>query len=304
MDLSISVVSWNTRDLLEQCLDSVFSNSGDIDFEVIVVDNASVDRSQAMVRQRFPQVALVQNDTNMGYAAANNQAMDMSRGRYVLLLNSDTIILPGALDGAVRFMDCNSQAGAVGVRTVLPHGSVQATWFGFPSLWSELTGRLRKCERVLPLPAADGRLVDVVETESLAGHYLMLRREALNDIGVMDEEYYMYSEEVDLCRRLWNAGHRLYYLPYLTIIHYLGQSTKQRPLTMKAQLFKSKLLYFRKHHGRSHEFVLRLGFGVVFAAKWLGFAAASVAALGRHEHLNSRRQYYSFLLRNLCGLGS
>lgn len=301
MDLSISIVNWNTRDLLEQCLNSVFACTKDIEFEVIVVDNASTDGGAAMVRERFAQVRLIENEVNLGFSAANNQAIRVSHGRYILLLNSDTIVVQGAIDAAVRFMDCNSQAGAVGVRTMLPNGSIQPTWFGFPSLWSELGGRQRRCERVVFLPSGDGRLREVIETESLAGHYLMLRRDALDKIGLMDEDFYMYSEEVDLCLRLRKMGYKMYHLPYLKIVHYLAQSTKRRPLEMKVQLFKSKLLFFRKHHGRTHELLLRLGFAAIFGGKLLSFGLANIATLGRYEDLGSRRRYYSVLLRSLRG---
>jgi len=233
LDLSISIVNWNTKDLLEQCLHSIYTCVGNIHFEVFVVDNGSSDDSAEMVKNKFPQVRLIQNTLNPGFAAANNQAIRQSQGRHVLILNSDTIIQPDSIDASVAFLNANIQAGAVGVKTLQPDGSMQPTWGGFPSLGSELLGHYPLKGIPVKVPAGNGVYKEVLETNSLAGSYLMVRREAIDKVGLMDESFYMYSEEIDWCFRLRKKGYKLYYLPYVHIIHFLGQSTKQRDSEMK-----------------------------------------------------------------------
>lgn len=278
MDLSIIVVNWNTRELLAQCLQSVYDTVQDVDFEILVVDNASADGSAEMVRCSFPQVRLIGNERNVGFVRANNQAIRVSQGRYILLLNSDTVLLPGALSQMVHFMDCHSDAGAAGPKLINPDHSFQASYADFPTLLKESLiafglGRWLYgpyCPSPPPYPGERARAVDWV-----AGACLMVRREVVDTVGPLDEDYWMYSEETDWCYRIRRAGWRVYYLPEIEIIHLGGASSSKRRPEMVAQLYRSKLRFFSKHRGMLQASVLRAVVVCASLAK-----AVRVAALG------------------------
>ncbi len=256
MDVSIVIVNWNTREILRNCLASIYTQAADgIGFEVIVVDNASGDDSGAMVKKEFPEVVLIQNIINKGFAAANNQGIVVSHGRYVLLLNSDTIVLKDALTSAVAFADRNPEAAAVGCRVLNPDRSLQQTCFMFPSILNMIlsTTYLYKLfprsrffgrERMSWWDRSDVREVDVV-----TGCFMMVRREAIDKVGVMDERFFMYGEETDWCCRFKKAGYKVLFTPFTGIIHYGGQSTRQAATRM---IFFNKggtLLFLKKHKG-------------------------------------------------------
>jgi GT2 family glycosyltransferase len=254
MDLSILIVNWNTRDLLAQCLHSIVSDPtwlAGYTAEIWVVDNASSDGSPDMVRQRFPGLNVIENRENVGFARANNQAIQCSSGRYLLLLNSDTAVQPHAIQRLLCFMEQHPEAGAAGARLHFADGRMQTSCYPAPSLSRELW-RLLHLDALWPYGAypvsrwdrARPRRVDV-----LLGACLMLRREVLDEVGLLDETYFMYTEEVDLCQRIRQAGRTLYWVPEAVVTHFSAQSTRQAPVEMFLHLYRGKLLYFRKHHG-------------------------------------------------------
>ena len=256
LDLSIVIVSWNTRDLLEACLQSVLRQCpGPMDrmisVEVLVVDNGSADGAPETVRQAFPQVHLIENEDNPGFARANNQAIQVCRGRYVLLLNPDTDVRPGATDALVRFMDEHPEAGAAGPLVLNPDETIQRSCHRAPTIFREFWRMFhldvirRVSEYAMETWTHDrARSVDVVQ-----GACLILRREALDRVGLLDERFFIYSEEVDLCQRLRQDGWTINWVPWAQIVHYGGQSTSQVGEAMFLQLYRAKILYFRKHFG-------------------------------------------------------
>jgi len=266
MDLSIVIVNWNTRDLLVQCLESVISSqisvarhrAADLAIdnrllttEIFVVDNASSDGSPRMIQELFPWVWLIKNRKNVGFAQANNQAIRESTGRYVLLLNPDTEVLPGTLEILVHFMDAHPQAGAAGTRLLNPDSTLQPSCHPAPTLSREFW-RLFHLDAIWPYacyPMASWDLETAREVDVVQGACLILRREALDQVGWLDEDYFIYSEEVDLCHRLRQHGWSVYWVPQAVVMHYGGQSTQQVATEMFLRLYQSKLLYFRKHHG-------------------------------------------------------
>ncbi len=265
--LSIIVVNWNTRNLLAGCLASVMETAGDLDPEVWVVDNASSDGSAAMVRERFPQVRLIENVQNIGFARANNQALAQADGRYLLLLNSDTIVKPGALRALVEFMDAHPDAGAVGARLLNADGSLQPSCHPMLTPWREFW-RLLFLETMRRCATYDMARWDVDtprQVEVIKGACLMVRREALDQVGQLDEGYFMYTEEVDLCYRLAQAGWKLYWVPQAQVVHYDGQSAKQVAERMYVQLYRSKVQFYRKFGGerqaRLFKRLVRLAYG-------------------------------------------
>jgi len=252
-DLSIIIVNWNTRELLAGCLQSLHDTVQAHSFETWLVDNASTDGSLEMVREQFPQTHVIANAKNVGFVRANNQALERCQGRYVLLLNSDTRALPGSLDAAVRFMDAQPQAGLAGVRLLNADGSFQASYTAFPTLWREfliLTTLGRRFIR--PEFPSYGPQVDRGPQEIagyMEGAFLLARREAVAQIGGLDERIFMYAEDVDWCYRFFQARWQVWYLPDAPIVHYGGQSSKKRRGRMEAELYRSRVYFFHKHHG-------------------------------------------------------
>jgi N-acetylglucosaminyl-diphospho-decaprenol L-rhamnosyltransferase len=261
IDLSIVIVNWNTRLLLAQCLQSIYDTVSDLDFETIVVDNASSDGSVAMVRGRFPQTRVIVNSENVGFVRANNQAIARCQGRYVLLLNSDTQVLPGSLDKTVQFMDEHPSTGIVGVQLLNPDGTFQGSHTPFPILWREfliLSGLGRWLIRpTFPSHGPQAEKGAQRIEGYVGGAFLMARREAADQIGGLDERIFMYAEEVDWCYRFHQAGWEVWYLPQAPIIHYGGQSSKKRHERMEAELYRSRVYFFRKHYGRAAAFCLK-----------------------------------------------
>jgi N-acetylglucosaminyl-diphospho-decaprenol L-rhamnosyltransferase len=294
-DLSIVIVSWNTRTLLAQCLASIEATAGDLAYDLWVVDNASGDGSVAMVRERFPQVHVLENQTNVGFAAANNQAIPQTTGSLILLLNSDTIVQPHALAEIVRFMRATPRAGIVGANVVNVDGSPQRCFGRFPTVLSE-TIYAWGLDAYLPIEPSIGMRNHAIPTDWVLGAALTVRRAALDQVGLLDTGYFMYSEEVDLCYRVKRAGWENFVLPSARIIHLGGESTKQSEAIMKAYLFHSKVRYFGKHHGVWRARVMQGIFGASILARrlmyhGLGHQRAShlwTEAWVRYSHLSKQ----------------
>lgn len=255
-DLSVVIVSWNVCDLLRRCLRSVLDANAEhppANTEVIVVDNASVDGSVEMVRSEFDSVHLIANSDNRGFPAANNQGLDAGRGRYVLLLNPDTEVVDDALATMVSFADAHPDVGIVGPRLLNPDGSVQSSRRRFPTLttaffestWLEPYAPRRMLERYYVLDRPNDTLQDV---DWLTGAALMARRSAIEQVGPLDEGFFMYSEELDWCRRFREAGWRVVYLPTAQIVHHVGKSSEQVVAARHIHFQTSKVRYFRKYH--------------------------------------------------------
>lgn len=254
MDVSIIVVNWNTCDFLRACLKSVYQQAIGVTFEVIVVDNASADGSAAMVESEFPQVKLIQNDTNKGFAAANNEGITIAKGRYVLLLNSDTVILNSAIDKTVSFADVHPKAGVVGCRVLNPDRTLQLTCFMFPSVLNMLLSATY-LYKVFPRNRFFGRermtwwnRNDEKEVDVVTGCFMLIRRQAIEQVGLMDERFFIYGEETDWCYRFKRAGWKVLFTPEAQTIHFGGQSSKQIAPKMALQLRGSILQFMHKHH--------------------------------------------------------
>jgi len=271
-DVSIILVSWNTRELLLGCLESLSAAVGTLRTDIWMVDNGSTDGSVAAVRERFPLVRLLENDGNPGFAAANNQAIAASAGRYTLLLNSDTIAEPASIERLVRFADGQPTAGIIGARLLNRDGSFQASFADFPSLRSELLSVTGIGPRLFgrwypsygPRRSQMARRVDWIQ-----GACMLARRAAIEQAGPMDEQYFMYNEEIDWCMQMWRAGWEVWYLPTARIVHYGGQSTRQVRHAMVQALYRSKVRFFRKHYGPAAAFALQSVFVAVLRVKWL-----------------------------------
>jgi GT2 family glycosyltransferase len=266
-DVSIVVVNWNTRDLLAECLEAIARTSGDLDMEIIVVDNGSTDGSQDMVRQRFPQVHLIANMENLGFARANNQAIRRSQGRYVLLLNSDAFVREHTIQHVVAFMDAHPEAGMAGCKLLYEDGRLQPSCYTFPTLFTEFciaTG-LDKLFSKSPL-FGKYRMTywdfgDVREVDVIVGAFMLVRATAIGEVGLMDERYFMYSEEVDWCYRFKEKGWQIYFYPHAEAVHLWGSSTGRIRVEMLIQMYRSRIGFFRQHYGRRSATLLKVLIG-------------------------------------------
>ncbi|MCX6357182.1 MAG: glycosyltransferase family 2 protein, partial [Candidatus Aureabacteria bacterium] len=280
-DLSIIVVSWNSRPYLEACLSSLSEGAGPIAYEAFVVDNGSTDGSAAFVRERFPQVQLIANPENRGFAAANNQALRLAAGRYAILLNPDTRVHPHALEKLVRFMDDRPDAGACGPLLLNEDGSPQHAARRFPTFGYALGARTIMGRLGFFRKSYDaGRMRGVIfrettEVDQPSGAALLLRRSVLEQVGLLDERFFIFYEEVDLCRRIRDAGRRIYLFPGATITHYGGRSRRQNRVRIIGVNAESMLKYFRIHEPPLTSALFELAFRPLFA---LGICADAASA--------------------------
>jgi len=285
VDVSVIVVSWNTRDLLKQCLQSVYETAEELALEVIVVDNDSSDGSPEMVRECFSQVRLVENRENVGFARANNQALAVSSGRYVLLLNSDARLLADTLRTLGDLAESEPQAGVVGAQLSNVEGSFQASHTPFPNLWQEfliLSGMGRVlCGRWYPSRGPEEergpQIVDLVE-----GACMLIRRGAFEDAGGFDEGYFMYAEEVDLCYTMRERGWQVWYQPAARVIHLGGGSSQNRQTQREGHLYHSRVRFFRKHYGGRMTWLLKLEIFGFTAIKIIVHGLLRVLSGGRY----------------------
>lgn len=271
LTLSIAIVNWNTRQMLLDALASIYDAPPAFPFEVIVVDNASPDGSAAAVAERFPQVVLVANTENAGYALGNNQAIERASGEYVLLLNPDVLLPQGGLERAVGFMQRHTEAGALGIRQVHPDGRLQRSVRGFPTpmavLW-ELLGFSRLFSGSRLFGAYRMTWFDyahVAEVDQPMGTFLLIRRAVLDQIGPLDLDFPIFFNEVDWCLRCKRAGWKIYFTPDVEIIHYGGASTTQVGAAMAWESRRGLLRFYAKHYRAPWFWPLRL---LIAAASW------------------------------------
>lgn len=290
--VSVLVINWNTRDLLRACLHSIDRTVGFDSVHCIVVDNASDDHSAAMVREEFPQVELISSQANLGFSRANNLAYTRTVGDLILLLNPDAELHDHSLDQLVIYLDEHPKAGMVGPRLVNPDGSLQVSAHPFPTLFRE-TWRLFHLDAWIALskyPTAFWQSTTAQPVDVLMGACILLRRQAVPSGTFFDEQFFIYSEEVDLCKRVKSEGWGISYLPTAVVTHHGAQSTRQVPEAMFLELYKNKIKYFRKHHGepatRMYKVTLLLASALRILAAW--FTRSS-----------QMEQQYKSLLRNL-----
>lgn len=264
MKLSVIIVNYNVKYFLEQCLYSVQRAIKDIAAEVLVVDNHSVDGSCAMVREKFPWVHLIANQENVGFSRANNQAIRIARGEYVLLLNPDTVVQEDTFVKCIEFMDAHPEGGALGVKMIdgkghfLPESkrALPTPWVAFYKIFG--------LSRLFPKSRTFGRYHltylnpdQIHEVEILSGAFMFIRRKVLDEIGLLDETFFMYGEDIDLSYRIIQAGYKNYYFPHTSIIHYKGESTKKGSLNYVLVFYQAMIIFAQKHfaHDASYRYL-------------------------------------------------
>ncbi len=287
-DVSVIIVSWNVRDRLADCLDSLRLDelrASGLNVEVIVVDSGSSDGSAEMVKARFPMARLLQQTDNIGFSAGNNIGLKAAAGRALFLLNPDTLVHGDALAQMVGYLDTHPDVGAVGPHTRNPDGTTQSTHRRFPtfatalfeSTWLQPFAPRHVLDRYY---AADIPTDSVADVDWVQGSALMIRCATYEQIGGLDEQYVMFSEEMDWCRRAKAAGWRVVYMGTAAITHYGGQSTDQATARRHIHFQQSKLRYFAKYHGPLAAMLLRIFLIVSYVQQW---AAESIKGLLGHK---------------------
>lgn len=264
MELTISIVNWNTKTLLKNCLNSIFQNYTGNDFEVIVVDNNSNDESFEMLEECFPRVKKIKNKENLGFGKANNQAMAIGKGKYILVLNPDIVIKKGSIEKMLDFLEKNKEAGAVGAKLVNPDGTLQMKGFyrKFPSLPQILLFKTALYRIFIHFPGIVSRYWEYQDTniphevDQIPGACISVKREVLEKIGGFDEDYFIWYEDVDWCFRMKKAGWKLYYLPDAEIAHFGGQSFFGVDSGEKIILFYTSLLKFIGKNYSKKDYIL------------------------------------------------
>lgn len=290
LDASIIIVNFNTRQLTLDCLQSVYASSTSYSYEVIVVDNASYDGSVEAIRKAYPQIRLIANNDNTGFAVANNQGMKIAKGRYILLLNSDTVVQLDTLQTMIGFMDRHPEMGASGCKVILPDGSLD-----------------KACKRGFPTPSASfyyafgiSRLFpdrpkfnqyqlehlspdDEYPVDCLVGAFMLVRRETIDQVGGLDETFFMYGEDIDWCYRIKEAGWGIFYYPRTYIVHYKGGSARRKPLKITYEFHRAMWVFHRKHYAKKYNLLTN-------TAVWMGISLKFTLSLLRSKLSPPSRQ--------------
>ncbi|MFV0599537.1 MAG: glycosyltransferase [Bacteroidales bacterium] len=281
MKLSIVIVNYNVAYFLEHCLYSVRNALKGIEAEIFVVDNNSVDNSIAMLKEKFPEVILIANKDNVGFSRANNQAIRISKGEYVLILNPDTVVEEDTFAKCISFMDSHKDCGALGVKMIDGSGKfLKESKRGFPSPWtsfckmSGLTSLFPHSKKYANYYMGHLSEDEVNEVDILAGAYMIMRKECLDKVGLLDEDYFMYGEDIDLSYRITKGGYKNYYFPKARIIHYKGESTKKASMNYVYTFYNAMVIFAQKHLTKKQT---KLFSTLIKLAIWLraGFAFCS-----------------------------
>lgn len=255
LDLSICIVSFQSREFLRDCLNSIYSSVHDLAFEIIVVDNASGDDTGEMLVRDYPEVKLIRNPSNLGFTRPNNQALKTSQGRYALLLNPDTVVLPNALEQLIAFTDAHRQVGIVGPKVLNRDGTMQLQCRrSFATPW-DLICYFSRLSKVFPKSPLFARYLvtyrdenEIHAADAISGACMLIRRKMMEQIGVLDEQFFAYQEDTDYCFRAHQAGWQVYYFPPAQIIHYAGRGgSRVQPYRSIIEWHRSYWRYYRKH---------------------------------------------------------
>lgn len=263
-DNSIIIINWNTRDLLKNCIESIYEHTHQTTCEIIVVDNGSSDDSVAMLKKHFPEVIIMEAGENLGFSKANNRGISIARGRYITLLNSDTVLVNDAMDRMVAYMDNNSDVGLLGGKLLNSDMSLQPSCRELPGLWRSflkiaLPDSIKRC-----LCGYGKKNVSrfsynsTKEVEAIAGALVMTPKKLMETVGPLDERYFFYTEDIDWSRRFHENGWKVVFLHTARVIHFGGASSKAAPVKYRLEMMKADLVYYSKHHTGSSFYLIYL----------------------------------------------
>jgi GT2 family glycosyltransferase len=295
--LSIVLVCWNNNSYMDACLKSLYETGMKNSFDIVVVDNGSTDGSQQMLAEKYPEVQLIQNAGNVGLGKASNQGIEHTKGKYVLLLNNDTIVNGQSFDAMIELLDKEPKVGAVGGKLLNPDGTIQAGYNHFSSLFQELLVATRLGEWIRPGYPAVMDANEVKSVDWMGSACLMVRRAALDQIGVLDEGYFIYGDETDLQYRLKKAGWEVYFLPQATTIHFGGRSMNR--WSRRKMVYRGKMLFYQKHYGSLQTFLLRVLLAILSVVKSLAWAVMYLLPAKRdlaQKELHSNFEVLGFCL--------
>jgi GT2 family glycosyltransferase len=267
VDMSIVLVCWNNKAYLDPCLKSLYEGGLKSSFDVVVVDNGSTDGSQQMLAEKYPDVLLIQNEGNVGLGKASNQGIEATNGRHVLLLNNDTLVNGPALDMLVDFLDAHPEAGATAGKLLNSDGSFQSGFAPFSTLLEEFLIVTHIGELLWPGYPSHGDSNEIKETGWMSSACLLVRRAALDQIGLLDESYFIYGDEADLQYRLNKAGWKVFFLPESSIIHFGGRSMDR--WKRRKMVYRGKMMFYKKNYGFLSTFLLRSLFFIMSLLKLL-----------------------------------
>jgi len=269
MDVSVIIVSYNTVKLLDECIISIKSQTS-VEFEIIVIDNNSTDNTLEMLTAKHADVIRIENNKNSGFASANNQGIEIAKGKYLFLLNPDTLVLDGAVDKLFKFMEKNTDIGICGPKNFGPDLKLQLNCDHYPGLWNILVEYFRLGVAFPRLRIFNRTMMrywtydSIKEVERMTGCSLMIRRSVMGVVGRLDDRFFMYFEETDICMRVKTSGYNVVFYPDASIVHYGGQSAMQRKdahivnTTAMGYYLPSRYYFFRKHYGMVSELFLRM----------------------------------------------
>jgi len=278
IDISIIIVNYNTCRLTLECLQSVYQSETHYSYEIILIDNHSQDDSVESIRTRYPGVQVIANPENTGFARANNQGFAAASGRYMLLLNSDTVVRQDTLETMISLMDRRPELGASGCKVILPDGSLdKACRRGFPTPAASFYYAFGFSKLFPDKPRFNGYQLGYLDADAeypvdcLVGAFMVVRREAIDKVGGLDENFFMYGEDLDWCYRIKEAGWGIYYYPQTTIVHLKGGSARRRPLRIVYEFHRAMVLFHRKHYSKRYNFLVN---GAVYAGIGVKLASA------------------------------
>ncbi len=315
VDLTVVMVSYNTKELLKRSLKSIYENVKKISFEIIVVDNGSSDNSVKVIRREFPQVKLIENRENLGFARANNQAINkQSRARYFLLINPDTSFRANSAYEMIKFMDDHPQVGILGCKILNTDGTIQPSNSGFPNLFTEFL-RVFQLKRLIPGVRLRKKIGEkwsgmlgstlreyfrvywdserIREVDWVTGACLLVRRKAMEDVGLLDEDFFMYYEDADWCYRMREKGWKTFYFPSFEVVHYVGKSDSRFNPRTFIERHKSMYHYFRKHKGKKAVSLLRLFTFGGLTLRWVGLLV--IYPFSETKRAELRKRLYTYL---------
>jgi GT2 family glycosyltransferase len=275
MDISIIILSYNTCELTLNAIASVYDSETSFSYEIIVVDNLSSDSSVAEIRNRYPSVIMVENPSNDGFSKGNNIGIKSAVGRYILLLNSDTIIGSDTLQTMVAFMDRNLSVGAAGCKIILPDGSLdKACKRGFPTPSASFYYAFGISKLFPNVPRFNQYQLGYLDPDQdyavdcLVGAFMLVRRQAIDQVGLLDEDFFMYGEDIDWCYRIKQGGWEIHYYPHTQIVHHKGASSRRKPFKIIYEFHRAMYLFHRKHYQQRYNFMIN---GFVYLGVFVKF---------------------------------
>ncbi|MEA2014419.1 MAG: glycosyltransferase family 2 protein [Thermodesulfobacteriota bacterium] len=296
MDITIVIVNWKTRELLRDCLKSIYKTVQNITFEVIVVDNASQDDSVAMLEEEFPDVRIIENSKNRGFAAANNQAFAVMNGRYALLLNTDTVLTEDAVHELFAFMENHNDTAMAGGQLLNRDGSRQNSIANFPTVLT-LLANTSLLEYLFPrrFPSKRYAHKEPLEVESVIGACLIVRKKAMDEVGMFDERYFFFLEETDWAYQMRVAGWKIYHVPSACIYHLQGQSVG-RNVRSRVEFYRSRYKFFNKWKSRPYNAAVSLVVFIRLTVNWLLTSVGGILTAGMNREIRDKWVVHSRLI--------